>query len=81
MAQQFTTQLRNLGDINFGILNASKDSYVIQYNDSQKQFNLVSTDAALSGIQTVSVLAGDVIESEIDVNNIDFFGFDGGSFW
>lgn len=80
MAQQFTTQLRNLGDINFGILNASKDSYVIQYNDSQKQFNLVSTDAALSGIQTVSVLAGDVIESEIDVNNIDFFGFDGGSF-
>lgn len=80
MAQQFTTQLRNLGDVNFGILNASKDSYVIQYNDSQKQFNLVSTDAALSGIQTVSVLAGDVIESEIDVNNIDFFGFDGGSF-
>ena len=41
MSRAYNTQLRNLNDINFGLLNSSKKSNVIKYDHNLGKFILI----------------------------------------
>lgn len=78
-----SSKLRNLNDSNFGILNSSKNRYVVKYDNLTKKFVLISPDNILSSSVSDSDLPDDFvnqIENEIDPNAITFDGLDGGSF-
>ena len=74
------TRLRDLGDTNFGTLNASKRKHVMRYNASAGKFDLIDIDTVLSTSQTIPQTFVDLVEESIDVNNIQFDGIDGGIF-
>lgn len=80
MSRRYTTQLRNLGDVSFGVLNSSKNNRVVKYDHSQQKFVLVTTDSILAGVTTISDNFITVLEGELDSDNIAFTGLDGGSF-
>ena len=80
MSRSYTTQLRNLGDVSFGVLNSSKNNRVVKYDHSQQKFVLVTTDSILAGITTISDNFITTLEGELDADNIAFTGLDGGSF-
>ena len=80
MDRRYNTQLRNLGDVSFGNLNASKDAQLIRYSHSQRKFILQTPDSALSEVTTITPSFTSRIEEEIITDNIQFGGVDGGSF-
>ena len=76
------SRLRDVSNTNFGILNRLKDKHVVCYEANR--FILASKDSILSSDQ---VLDGDLpddfvtqIENEINLDNVDFNGIDGGAF-
>lgn len=76
--------LRGLENVNFGTLNVMKNKYVVKYISTSNTYDLVSSDDVLSSSK---VLDGDLpddfvdqIESELDPNNIEISGIDGGAF-
>jgi hypothetical protein len=76
--------LRGLENVNFGTLNSSKNKHVVKYVASSDTYELVSADSVLS---SSNVLDGDLpddfvnqIESEIDPDNLEILGYDGGGF-
>jgi hypothetical protein len=80
MARKYTTQLRNLGDVSFGNLNASKDTQLLRYSNSERKFILQTPDSALAGITTFPNSFVSRVQEEIITDNIQFGGVDGGSF-
>jgi hypothetical protein len=80
MSRRYTTQLRNLGDVSFGILNSSKNNRVLKYDHSQQKFVLVTTDSILAGITTIPDTFITELEDELITDNIKFTGLDGGTF-
>lgn len=80
MTRRYTTQLRNLGDVSFGILNSSKNNRLLKYDHSQQRFVLATSDSILSGITTVPDTFITELEDELLLDNIKFTGIDGGSF-
>jgi len=76
--------LRDLENVSFGTLNSLKNKHVIKYVASSDTYELVSADSVLS---SSNVLDGnlpddfvDQIEDEINVNNLEILGYDGGGF-
>lgn len=76
------SRLRDVSNTNFGTLNRTKHKHVVCYESNG--FVLASKDSILSSDQ---VLDGDLpddfvtqIETEIDLDNVDFTGIDGGAF-
>lgn len=75
--------LQEMGDTDFGILNASKDNYIVSYNSVTDKFILIPSDTMLTNASEDDDLDDtfiDVIESEIDLGNIAGTSFDGGTF-
>ena len=77
-------KLRDVPNVNFGVLNETKNKFLVRYNASAGEYILSSMDTILSSSQ---VLDGDLpddfvdqIEEEIDATNLDFDGVDGGAF-
>lgn len=74
-------RFREIPNVNLGTLNASKNGHIVRYDVSTNQYSLVDPDAMLStasdGIPTDFIRQ---IETQIDTNNMDIGGVDGGSF-
>lgn len=76
------TRLRDATDANFDPLNSNKNKYVMQYNSTSNQFEVVSVDTIISIATSTPTPENFVtqLEQEIDVNNLTFTGLDGGTF-
>ena len=80
MSRSYNTQLRNLNDVNFGLLNSNKNSNVIKYDHNLGKFILISADSVLSEVNNFNQQTKDTIIQEVDPNNLTLSGVDGGSF-
>lgn len=77
-------KLRDVPNVNFGVLNQTKNKFLVRYDATAGEYKLSSMDTVLSSSQ---VLDGDLpddfvdqIKEEIDADNLDFDGIDGGAF-
>ena len=74
--------LREMGDAEFGTLNASKNGYVITYDSATNDFMLMSPDDVL--ITSTSTPAPDEfidqLEQQLDLGTIATGDIDGGGF-
>jgi len=75
--------LREMGDAEFGTLNASKNGYVITYDSATNDFMLMSPDDVL--VTSTSTPAPDEfidqLEQQLDLGTIATGDIDGGGFW
>ena len=69
------SQMEEMGDTDFGTLDATKDGLVVSYDSTADQ--LLSTAAEDSDIDDTFI---NVVESELDLGNIAVAAVDGGSF-
>ena len=78
-------RFRDVFNVNLGTLNASKNKNLVRYNGSTGEYNLISIDGFLVSTQVL----GDqdlpdtfvsTLEEQIDTDNLEFRGLDGGSF-
>jgi hypothetical protein len=72
------TDLQFMGDVNFGILDETKDGLIVAYDSQSDKFVLLSADSILSEASSDSNLPDDfitVVENEVDLgalsNDID----------
>ena len=75
--------LAELGDTNFGTLNASKDGLIVSYDSDTDEFVLISADQLLSVSAEDNDLPDDfidVLETELDLGAVQLDSVDGGSF-
>ena len=75
-------RLQDFDNTNFGSLDSAKDKDVVFFNQTTGNFELRKigqTLTASTSTATPSALV-DQIESELDIDNIDFRGIDGGEF-
>lgn len=75
--------LQEMGDTDFGTLNASKDNYIVSYDSTTDKFVLIPSDTVLINAAEDGDLDDtfiNVIESEIDLGDIAGTSFDGGTF-
>lgn len=74
--------IREMGDADFGTLNASKNGYVITYDSATNDFMLMSPDDVL--ITSTSTPAPDEfidqLEQQLDLGTIATGDIDGGGF-
>ena len=74
--------IREMGDADFGTLNASKNGYVITYDSATNDFMLMSPDDVL--ITSTSTPAPDEfidqLEQQLDLGTITTGDIDGGGF-
>jgi len=74
--------LREMGDAEFGTLNASKNGYVITYDSATNDFMLMSPDDVL--VTSTSTPAPDEfidqLEQQLDLGTIATGDIDGGGF-
>ena len=74
--------LREMGDAEFGTLNASKNGYVITYDSATNDFMLISPDDVL--VTSTSTPAPDEfidqLEQQLDLGTIATGDIDGGGF-
>ena len=75
--------LQEMGDIDFGTLDSTKDNLVVSYNSDTNRFVLVSADEILD----TAAETGDIndqfvtqLEQELDLSNIVIEDLDGGTF-
>lgn len=76
-------RLRDIPNVNFGLLNSSKDKHLVKYNASTNRYSLVPMDTLLSEVSQSQEIPQDFIdqvEEEVDAANLSFEGVDGGSF-
>jgi len=75
--------IREMGDADFGTLNASKNGYVITYDSATNDFMLMSPDDVL--VTSTSTPAPDEfidqLEQQLDLGTITTGDIDGGGFW
>lgn len=75
--------LAELGDVNFGTLNTSKDGLIVSYDSDTDEFVLISADQLLSVSAEDNDLPNDfidVLETELDLGAVQLDSVDGGSF-
>lgn len=74
------TRFRDLGDNNFGSLNASKNKNLVRYNATSGKFETITIDELLSFATDIPESFTTFVEENIDTNNLQLEGIDGGSF-
>ena len=75
--------IREMGDVKFGTLDATKDNLIVSYDSTSDKFILVTADDILS----TSVDDNDLpdvfieqLEEDVDLGSISITNFDGGNF-
>ena len=82
-SQRPITTLEQMGDVNFGALDSSKDNLIVTYDSNTDKFILISADQMLSVSAEDQNLPDDFItqvENELDLGNIQLDNLDGGAF-
>lgn len=77
------SSLEEMGDINFGNLDASKDNLIVSYDSGTDKFVLVSADDMLSTSAEDSNINDEFVtqlEQELNIATISLDNLDGGSF-
>ena len=74
------TRFRDLGSNNFGSLNASKNKNLVRYNATSGKFETITIDDLLGLVENIPETFTDFVEQNIDVNNLQLEGVDGGTF-
>ena len=77
------SSIAEMGDQNFGTLDASKDGLIVTYDSSTDKFVLISPDDALDTSASDSDISDsfvDQLEQELDFGQIQAGDVDGGSF-
>jgi len=77
------SSLEEMGDINFGALDDSKDNLIVSYDSGTDKFVLVSADEILATSAEDSNLNDPFVtqlEQELNLNTIALEDLDGGSF-
>jgi len=75
--------LAELSDVNFGTLNAEKNSLIVSYDSDTNKFVLISADQLLSVSAEDNDIPNDfvdVLEGELDLGAVQLESVDGGSF-
>ena len=75
--------LQEMGDTNFGTLDASKDGLFVTFNNETSVFELISADDLLVRAVEDNDVADqfiEVLESEIDLGEVTTTDIDGGTF-
>ena len=75
--------IREMGDQNFGTLDASKDGLIVTYDSTTNKFILISPDEALDTSASDSDISDsfvDQLEEELDFGQIQAGDVDGGAF-
>ena len=76
-------RFRDIPNVNFGVLNNSKNKHLVKYDVSTNQYSLIPMDTVLTNVgqsQEIPQSFIDQVEEEVDAANMDFDGIDGGSF-
>lgn len=77
------SQIEEMGDTNFGTLDATKDGYVISYDSATDKFVLITADQLLTTAAEDSNIDDafiDAVESELDLGAVAVSTVDGGTF-
>lgn len=77
------SSIAEMGDQNFGTLDASKDGLIVTYDSSTDKFVLISPDDALDTSASDSDISDsfvDQLEQELDFGQIQAGDVDGGAF-
>jgi hypothetical protein len=74
------TRFRDLNSNNFGSLNASKNKNLVRYNATSGKFETITIDDLLGLAENIPETFTDFVEQNIDVNNLQLEGVDGGTF-
>jgi hypothetical protein len=77
------SQIEEMGDTNFGTLDATKDGYVISYDSATDKFVLITADQLLTTAAEDSDIDNtfiDAVESELDLGAVAVSTVDGGTF-
>jgi hypothetical protein len=77
------SQIEEMGDTNFGTLDATKDGYVVSYDSTTDKFILVTADQLLTTAAEDSDIDNtfiDAVESELDLGAVAVSSVDGGTF-
>ena len=75
--------IAEMGDQNFGTLDASKDGLIVTYDSTSNKFILISPDEALDTSASDSDISDsfvDQLEQELDFGQIQAGDVDGGAF-
>jgi len=75
--------LSELGDVNFGTLDATKDGLIVTYDNATDKFVLISPDQLLSISAEDNDIPDDFVtalENEINLGDIEIGNVDGGTF-
>ena len=66
-------RFRDIPNVNFGLLNSSKDKHLVKYNVSTNQYSLVPMDTVLTNVgqsQEIPQSFIDQVEEEVDAANM-----------
>lgn len=74
------SRIRDLKDVNLGILDSSKNKNLIRYNSTSRKFESISIDTLLGFSTDIPTSFVNVAEQEINTDNILLKNLDGGSF-
>jgi len=77
------SQMEEMGDTDFGTLDATKDGYVISYDSATDKFVLITADQLLTTAASDSNIDDafiDAVESELDLGAVAVSTVDGGTF-
>lgn len=74
------TRFRDLGDNNFGSLNASKNKNLVRYNATSGKFETITIDDLLGLAENIPETFTTFVEENIDPDNLQLEGVDGGTF-
>jgi len=74
------TRFRDLGSNNFGSLNASKNKNLVRYNATSGKFETITIDELLAFAENIPETFTDFVEQNIDPDNLQLEGVDGGTF-
>jgi len=77
------SQIEEMGDTNFGILDQSKDGCVVSYDSATDKFILITADQLLATAAEDSDVSDEfinVLETEINLGDVQLETLDGGTF-
>lgn len=77
------SQMEEMGDVNFGDLDANKNGYIVSYDSATDKFVLITADQLLTTAAEDTNIDDtfiNVVENELDLGNVAISSIDGGSF-
>lgn len=77
------SQMEEMGDVNFGDLDANKNGYIVSYDSATDKFVLITADQLLTTAAEDTNIDDtfiNVVENELDLGNVAISSLDGGSF-